>query len=88
MARLRQNTRRLKERALASLVLAIELFNRPQEMGRVEGTLILLQHALEMLLKASIWEERGTITERRGRISHTCDKCLGIARSDLGIIDA
>lgn len=87
MVRLRQNTRRLKERALNSLVLAIEFFNRPQEAGRVEATLIFLQHAFETLLKAKIWEERGTITEPRGRISHRFDKCLGIAKSDLGLID-
>jgi hypothetical protein len=85
--RLRQNTRRLKERALNSLLLAIELFNRPQERGRVESTLLLLQHAFEMLLKAKIWEERGTISERRSRMSYTFDKCLGIARSDLGLLD-
>lgn len=86
MPRLRQNTRRLKERALNSLSLAIELFNRPHEAARVEGALIFLQHAFEMLLKAKIWEERGTISEPRSRMSHRFDKCLGIARSDLGLL--
>ena len=84
---MRQNTRRLRQRALNSLILAIELFNRPQDQGRVEGTLILLQHAFEMILKAKIWEERQAISERGSRTSHTFDKCLGIARSDFGIID-
>jgi len=87
MARLRQNTRRLRGKALDSLKLAIEFFNRPQEAGRVEATLMFLQHAFETLLKAKIWEERGTITEPRGRISHRFDKCLGIAKSDLHLIN-
>lgn len=87
MPRLRQNTRRLREKAVNSLLLAIELFNRPQQQGRVEGVLLLLQHAFEMLLKAKIWEERETISERRSRVSHRFDKCLGIAKSDLGILD-
>jgi len=46
-----------------------------------------MEHAFEMLLKGKIWQERGTISEVRSRISHTFDKCLRIARDDLQIID-
>lgn len=87
MPRLRQNTRRLRDRAVNSLLLAIELCNRPYESGRVEAVPILLQHAFEMVLKAKIWEEHRTTSERRSRVSYRFDKCLGIARSDLSLLD-
>jgi len=84
--RLRRQTRHFLRRALDSLVLAIELFNRPHEIGRSETVLILLQNAFEMLLKAAIFEQRGTVFEPRSRLSHTFEKCLAIARSDLGLL--
>ena len=87
MTRLRRETRRFKKRAVASLILAIELFNRPNETARTEAVLILLQNAFEMLLKAAILEQRGTVFERRSRLSHTFEKCLAIARSDLGLLN-
>ena len=87
MPRLRRETRRYKRRAINSLILAIELFNRPQEVGRIEAVLMLLQHAFEMLLKAAIYERRGTIFPPRERISYGFDRCLGIARSDLEILN-
>lgn len=69
------------------MILAIELFNRPSEVGRTEAVLILLQHAFEMLLKSAIYERRGTIYPRREEISYGFNHCLGIAKSDLGILN-
>ncbi len=51
----------LLNKACESLILSIELFNRPSDTGRVSGTLILLDHGLEMLMKASIMERDGEI---------------------------
>lgn len=59
MPREKRDVKELKQRAIHSLVLAIELFNRPHENGRPEGTLILLHHAFEMLLKAIIKDKKG-----------------------------
>jgi len=87
MGRLRRDTTRFKRRALNSLLLAIEMFNRPHDVGRTESVLMLLQHAFEMFLKAAIYEQRGTICESRTSIAFGFDKCLGIARSDLHILD-
>jgi len=84
--RFRKETRRFLKRALDSLVLAIELFNRPHELGRSEAVLILLQNAFEMLLKGAIFEQRGTVFEPGSPMSHTFEKCLAIARSDLGLL--
>jgi hypothetical protein len=87
MTRFRRDTRRFRRRALNSLVLAIEIFNRPYGSGRTEAVLILLQHAFEMFLKAAIYEKRGTIFDSNENISFKFDKCLGIAKSDLNVID-
>jgi hypothetical protein len=80
--------RELKGRALESLSLAIELFNRPAECLRTDGVLILLHHALEMLLKAAIYEKRGRLHEPRSRETYKCLKCVAIAQSDLGIVSS
>jgi hypothetical protein len=87
MPRLRRETKRFKRRAINSLLLAIELFNRPHDAGRAEAVLILLQHTFEMLLKAAIYQARGTIFDAGERISYRFDRCLGIARSDLRMLD-
>lgn len=87
MGRLRRDTKRLKHCALNSLLLAIEMFNRPHDVGRTEAVLMLLQHAFEMFLKAAIYEQRGTISESRTSITFGFERCLGIARSDLHILD-
>lgn len=86
MSRLRRETTRFKRQALDSLVIGIELFNRPYGTCRTEGVLFLLQHAFEMLLKAAIYQARCTVHEPRSNVTYKFDKCLGIARSDLGIL--
>jgi len=63
------------------------MFNRPHDVGRTEAVLMLLQHAFEMFLKAAIYETRGTISDSRASIAFGFDKCLGIARSDLHILN-
>jgi hypothetical protein len=98
MPRLKADVRELKVRATNSLVLAIELFNRPSEHGRCEGVLIILHHAFEMLLKASIKHATGTIHEAGARYTYCFDKCLAVAfekkqitkdeRASLSILDA
>lgn len=87
MGRLRRDTNRLKSCAVSSLLLAVEIFNRPHDVARTESILMLLQHAFEMFLKAAIYEQRGTICESRTSIAYKFDRCLGIARSDLHILD-
>jgi hypothetical protein len=44
----------LRRKAIDSLVLSVETFNRPSEAGRAHGVLIFLDHAFEMLFKATI----------------------------------
>jgi hypothetical protein len=78
----RREAKLLLEKACDSLVLSIELFNRPNDRGRVSGTLIPLDHAFEMLLKAAILHSGGRIRERRAKETIGFDACVRRGLSD------
>jgi hypothetical protein len=78
----KREARLLLEKACDSLVLSIELFNRPHDRGRVSGTLIHLDHAFEMLLKASILQRGGRIREKRAKETIGFDACVRRCLSD------
>lgn len=78
----------LKGRAINSLVLGIELFNRPHDQGRAEGVLILLHHAFEMLLKAIIKNHTGTVHTKGEKYSYSFDKCLEVAQNEIKVLTA
>jgi len=82
---MKRDARSLLDKALDSLVLAIEHFNRPYERGRSSTTLLLLHHAFEMLLKASIVHRGGRIKTTGARETHGYKTCLGIATSSAEI---
>lgn len=77
---MKRRTRKLKETALESLTLAVEIFNRPSPMARTQGVLLNLQHAFEMLFKAIIWEETRRIQPRGSGRSFSFKHCLGMVR--------
>ena len=62
---MKKEVRQLREKAINSLVLSIEHFNRPWNRGRTEAVLILLDHSFEMLLKAAIRHRQGKIRKPR-----------------------
>lgn len=79
---MKKETKLLLEHAVNSLVLATELFNRPNDRGRIEGVLIFLDHSFEMLLKAAILHKGGKIREPREKNTISFDKCVSKALSD------
>jgi hypothetical protein len=79
---MRREAKLLLEKACDSLVLGIELFNRPYERGRLSGCLILLDHAFEMLLKAAILHRGGRIREKRAKQTIGFDACVRKSLSD------
>jgi hypothetical protein len=79
---MRREARRLLEKATDSLLLSVELFNRPYNRGRVTAALILLDHAFEMELKAAILHRGGRIRERRSKETIGFDKCVRVGLSD------
>ena len=88
MPKAKRDVAELRNRAVNSIVLGIELFNRPHESGRAETVLILLHHAFEMILKAAIRDRTGTVHDKQTKYSYGFDKCLNVARDELSLISA
>lgn len=82
---MKKEIKHLYRKALDSLTIGIELFNRPNDTGRVHGVLIMLDHAFEMLLKASILEKGGKIFEKGSKESCGFNACVRKAFSDNSI---
>lgn len=79
---MRKEVKHLFNKAVDSLVLSIELFNRPNDTARVHGVLIMMDHSFEMLLKASILHKGGKIKERRATQTIGFESCVRKAFSD------
>jgi hypothetical protein len=79
---MKREAKLLIEKACDSLLLSIELFNRPHDRGHVSGTLIQLDHAFEMLLKAAILHRGGGIRENRAKETIGFDACVRRGLSD------
>lgn len=79
---MKREAKLLLKKAVDSLLLSIEQFNKPFDTGRVEAVLILLDHSHEMLLKASIVEKGGNIKGKSDPQTIGFDKCLRIGLSD------
>ena len=84
---MKRKTRTFLDCARDSLTLAIEMFNRPSDAGRVEGVLLFLDHAFEMLLKGIILEKTGRIRGQREKFNYSFDKCVNVCESQLSLID-
>ena len=79
---MKRESRLLFTKAVDSLVLSIEHYNRSWDQGRVDAVLILLDHAFEMLLKAATLHRGGTIRKPREKPTIGFDECLREALSD------
>lgn len=82
---MKREARLLLQKATDSLVLAIELFNRPYDRGRISSTLIQLDHGFEMLMKAAILHRGGHICEKRAKETIGFDACVRRSLSDGNI---
>lgn len=78
----------LKQAALESLSLAVELFNRPSQTARDQAVMLMLAHSFEMLLKAIIFQERGRIRENGEVYTFKFGRCINIVDSELKVLDA
>jgi hypothetical protein len=73
-------------RAVDSLVMGVDHFNRCWDRGRTEAVLIFLDRAFELVLKAIIVEKGGRIRDKRDNaltIGH--DACLRLCFSDAKV---
>ena len=77
-----------RDTAVESLTLSIELFNRPSPLARDHAVIMMLAHSFEMLLKAIIFQKRGTVRDKGEALSHSLNRCIEISVSDLKVITA
>ena len=82
---MKKEVRQLREKAINALVLSIDHFNRPWDRGRVEATLILLDHSFEMLLKAAIRQKGGKIRKPREKQTIGFDACVRKGLTDASL---
>ena len=79
---MKREVKLLLGKACDSLILSIELFNRPHDRGRVAATLIQLDHGFEMLMKAGILHRGGRIRVKRAKETIGFDACVRRSLSD------
>jgi hypothetical protein len=79
---MKREVRLLLSKAVDSLTLSVEVFNRPYDRGRQTAVLIFLDHAFEMLLKAAILHRNGRIRERRAKQTIGFDACIRVGLSN------
>lgn len=82
---MKKEVKHLYNKALDSLILSIELFNRPYDDCRTEGVLIFMDHAFEMLLKAAIIHKKGSIKEKEAKETIGFSACVRKSFSDGAI---
>ncbi|MDN8082561.1 hypothetical protein QZN30_24675 [Burkholderia multivorans] len=73
---MKKQARMLLDRAIDSLVLAVEHFNRPWDRGRREAVLILMDRSFELMLKAAILHKGGKIREPYEKETIGFGKCV------------
>ena len=82
---MKRESKHLLSKAVDSLVLGIEHYNRPSDRGRLNTVLILLDHAFEMFLKAAIIHRGGKIRKPGENQTISFKECLGKALSEEGL---
>lgn len=83
---MKKEVRTLHGKAVDSLVLGVDHFNRAWDRGRVEAVLIMLDRAFELLLKAIIVHRNGAIRDRKKtEITIGFDACLRKCLSDTDL---
>lgn len=83
---MRRKTGSLKRAAIGSITLAVEMFNRPVATAREQSVVLMAAHAFEMLLKAVIFQERGTIREKGEEYAYSLERCINICIDDLAVL--
>jgi Domain of unknown function (DUF3644) len=84
---MKRKTRKLIDRARESLIVGVEVFNRPSDIGRAEGVLLMMNHAFEMLFKAVVFEKTGRIRAKREKYNYGFEKCLAICQTQINVLD-
>ncbi|MCW5921455.1 MAG: hypothetical protein KIS77_03870 [Saprospiraceae bacterium] len=82
---MKKEVKHLYNKAIESLILSVEIFNRPSDSGRVHGVLIFMDHSFEMLLKSGILHKGGQIRDKRKSETIGFSMCVKRALSEGAI---
>lgn len=82
---MKKEVKHLYKKAIESLTLSVEIFNRPNDSGRIPGVLIFMDHAFEMLLKASIISKGGKIKDKDAKETIGFSACIRKGFSDVNL---
>lgn len=82
---MKREAKLLLNKAINSLVLSVDHFNASSNKGRAEAVLIFLDHAFEMLLKASLVERGARIREKGAKNTIGFDHCVRKALTEGGV---
>jgi hypothetical protein len=82
---MKKEVKHLYNKAIESLILSVEIFNRPSDSGRVHGVLIFIDHSFEMMLKAGILHKGGKIRDKRKSETIGFSMCVKRALSEGAI---
>lgn len=82
---MKKEAKHLYCKAVDSLTLSIELFNRPNDCGRVHAVLIFMDHSFEMLLKAAIVHKGGKIKDKGAKETIGFSACIRKGFSDAKV---
>jgi hypothetical protein len=82
---MKKEARTLLRKAIDSLILSVDHFNRPWDCGRQEVVLILLDRAFELIMKAAIVHEGGLIREASSKETIGFDHCVRKCLSDANV---
>lgn len=85
--KVKRRTHKFKKAGIESLCIAIELFNRPSQVGRDQSVILMLAHSFEMLLKAIIFQRRGTIRDRGDQYTYGFGRCINLAHSEMRLLE-
>lgn len=73
---MRREAKTLLRKAIESLTLSVDHFNRPCDCGRQEAVLIFLDRAFELLMKSVIVHKGGPIREANSKETIGSDHCV------------
>ena len=82
---MKREAKLLLDKAINSLLLSVDHFNKASNVGRVEAVLIFLDHSFEMLLKASLVERGASIREKGAKNTIGFDHCIRKALTEGGV---
>ena len=73
--------------AINSLLGAVRIFDEPSFAARQETSLMLLNHAFEMLLKGAVLKGTGKLRAKNDKHNYSFAKCLNICFLKLKLLD-